>query len=697
MVNLNTQVEEATYGESTLSLDTLFSEIKVGGKTFKNRIIKSGAGCPSSYDENGYPNEQLYQFYEAIARGGAGYVIVDTNTMPVEALKTVADRVHAAGAAVGMQHYSMSNWMPGGMSSSSTQVLTGSLDFGNPGPTMATTDQVKEVIEEFVGRAEAAYQAGFDGFDINAGCNHFLDNFLSRVYNTERTDEYGPQSLENRARIVTDIIAGIRSRCGKDFVISVLFNAFEVNVYELGDDEKCISLDEGVEFAKLFEAAGADLLHVRWATHGNHAASFFPDRLFICEPGATGYGTVLDFTKGAMGDFEYRYEGAVAAAPIAATIKRNVSIPVGTVGCMDPRLAPDQIEEDLRDGRLDLVMMTRPLIADPDMPNKMQEGRRDEVAPCTHCETCFMDSIGGCRVNPIFGKAGTDALPGGYTYPQVSSAKNVMVIGGGPGGMEAARVSALCGNNVTLYEKKQLGGKMTIAEAVKGNHELLGDYIIYLHKQLDVQGVNVVLGTEVDGDLVRQESPDSVIIAAGADYAAPAVKGLDSSSIVTDIRSCKDCSGRVVLIGHGVQILNIAEYLVNQNCEVTVVNSGPAELLGQYMPAYIQTPTLNWLKAHAVKFYNSATVNEVTDSEVNFTTSYGLSVSVPADRVMYADEAVPSDLISEIKSIVSDTRVVGDASIPANIVMATAAGHMAARGLDYTAPDPTANSSMPKG
>ena len=580
--NPNYQVPESEYGTADLPLDMLFSPIEISGKTLRNRICKSGAGAPGDFDANGFPSEQILTFYEDIAKGGAGYVIVDTNSMPVEALKVVADRVHAQGALVGMQHYRMDNWMPGGICSSATAVTTGPLDFSSSMPVMADAEDVQGIIDSFVCRAMDAYEAGFDGFDINAGCNHLLDTFLSRVYNNQRDDDYGPQSLENRARVITDIVRGIREHVGDEFIVSVLFNGLETDVYDLGDDEGCTTVEEAVGFAKLFEEAGASMLHVRWGAHGNHAAAFFPDRLYIGEPGATGYEGVLDWPRGAMGPWEWRYEGAMAAVPLAARIKQAVNIPVATVGCMDPRLAPDLAEKALEDGSIDLLMMTRPLMADPDLPHKLQEGRRDEIAPCTHCETCFM-SNDGCRVNPQFGRTGTDEMPGGHDeYPQTAQPKRVLVVGGGPAGMEAARVAALCGHSVKLCEKTSaLGGKLPFAAMVKGSHELIDDYQAYLVRQLEVCGVEVQLDCEITPDNVGDQEADVVMLACGAGYPTPDVPGIADSPIAYSLEAGLACRDqKVVILGHDVQALNMAEYLVKKGCKVTVVNQYGAPAAG---------------------------------------------------------------------------------------------------------------------
>ena len=706
--NPNVQIVESEFGKAERGYDTLFSPLQIGSQTLRNRIVKSGAGSPHDTPE------QSYVFYESLAKGGTALVMVDSELMDgdgAEELCTeIAKRVHDNGALIGLQHYAMTNWMPGGLCSSSKAVIvtdeemqvgpTGMvmpIDYNSSAPKMATTDEVKEVVQEFVQKAQQAKACGFDAFELNAGCNHFLDSFLSRVYNCERTDEYGPQSLENRARIVTDIIQGVHQACGDDFIVSVLYNALEFNAFHIGDNEECLNVAEAIEFAKIFEAAGADVLHVRWAVHGNHAASFFPDRLFISEAGNTGYGNIINFTSGAMDDFQYRYNGAAAFMDVAAKIKQSVSIPVGTVGCMDPRLAPDEIEGALEDGKLDFVLMTRPLIADPELPQKLQDGLRDEVAPCTHCETCFMDSdCGGCRVNPVFGRGGSATIPEGYEYSAPSGEKKVAVIGGGPAGMEAARTAALCGHKVTLYEKKgSLGGKMEFASMAKGSKELIGDYINYLTHQMDVRGVAVKLETEATADTVKDA--DVVIVATGADYADPDIPGFADSSLKVAFSDGLMCENKkIVLIGNGLQTVNMAEALIRKDNQVTIVSAAPVDAIAEHMPSNIRKPTLNWLRAKGCKFFNGCDDIEVTDSGVEFTTSWGMGMTIDADGVMSANETPNIGIADQLGGPSDSVILVGDALLPSNIVRATASGHLAARYLKaITAEEVAFTGNMP--
>lgn len=399
-----------------------------------------------------------------------------------------------------------------GTGASSTFKETTTFESTLGGGRMQSTEEVQQEIQNFIDAAERYYKAGFDGVELNASCNHYFSTFLSRCANIERTDQYSGASIENRCRILTEIIEGIRERLGEDFVVQVLYSGVEGDVAELGKDQGCTTLEEAIEFAKLFEKAGASSLHIRSEAYGHHCGGFMPDIFHVPEHGHTGYGTVIDYGKH-MSPIIGKYDGIAGLLDVAAEIKKNVSIPVGTVGSMDPRLAPDLLDNAIADGKVDFYLMTRPLMADFDMPNKLKDGRRDEVAPCTHCMTCFVATLDWgvpmyCRVNPALSRALTDDMPEGYDPTTTDVQKNVMVIGGGPAGMEAARIAAQRGHTVKLYEKADaLGGRLDTLQKLKGTHERILDHKNYLIHQLEVSGVEVVTGQEVTADFVQKEAP----------------------------------------------------------------------------------------------------------------------------------------------------------------------------------------------
>ena len=441
-------------------LSAIFQPLTISGHTMKNRLGKSCAGSEMQHSDKEVSETSL-AFYERFCEGGIGMICVEaskiipginlaaagfgasevdlTTDEGIEGVRPMADMAHKHGALAIVQMLDMS--MATGASCSKPKAAKLEIAFGSK---MQSIEDLHQEQQYFIEGAVRYQKAGFDGVEINASCNHYFSTFLSRYQNNERHDEYDGSSLENRARIITEIIQGIRERCGKDFIIQVLYSGLEGNVEELGHEELCTSLEEGIEFAKLFEAAGASCLHIRSQLYGLHPGGFMPDIMHYHEHGDTGYGSVANYSKNFGGHIEGRFEGYGGLINIAAAIKQHVSIPVGTVGAMDPRVAPDLFNNAIKDGKIDYMLMTRPLMADGHYCEKLQAGKLDEIAPCVRCMTCFVAQIDNgapmyCRVNPALTRAYTDEMPEGYDPAPASSAKSVMVIGGGPAGMECAR------------------------------------------------------------------------------------------------------------------------------------------------------------------------------------------------------------------------------------------------------------------
>lgn len=481
-----TNAQDDSYTTFTTDYSALLEPLTIAGYTMPNRMCKSSAGSDTALLEEVMPEEGK-AFYENFAKGGIGMIWCEQAGIwpeeeismlsagreeDIENWKPFVEMSHSYGIPVGAQLLGDFNRF------SSTKHHYSPLDKENENENVPmTTEEVQDMRDHVIAAAYHLYQAGFDAVELNASCSHTFDSFISRFWNVDRDDQYGPQSLENRARFMTEMIEGIREKCGPDFGIQVLYSAIEENVAELGHSSLCMKREEAIKFAQLFEAAGATSLHIRSSIFGNHAVGFMTDMFNVPVPGHTGLGTVADFSKHMDGQWQGQYDGVAAFLKAASDIKKNVSIPVGTVGCMDARLAPDLINDAIANGDIDFVLMTRPLLADPSFANKIKEGKRDEIAPCNHCMTCFAGSLAigtpmHCRVNPTMARAYTSEMPEGYELMPAEEAKNVMVVGGGPAGMEAARIAALRGHNVTLFEKKSTtGGMLSFAAAVKGTHE----------------------------------------------------------------------------------------------------------------------------------------------------------------------------------------------------------------------------------
>ncbi|WP_303203895.1 FAD-dependent oxidoreductase [Raoultibacter timonensis] len=689
--------QDDSYTAYTTDYSNLFSPFKIGPYEVKNRIVKSGA-TSRTVITGPELSQSFKDYYGQIAEGGTGFIWIDqffdftgkaqTGNTPLATdedaakVKEFTDYVHSQGAFIGGQIWGL--WSQ----SSCDGAITAPYENTLATRVMLSTEEVHAFQQTMINRCIMLKKAGFDGVDINAGCDHTFATFLSRHWNTQRDDEYGPQSFENRARILTELIAGIKEACGKDFVVQVLYNGIEENVERLGESDDCMTVEEAAIFAKLFEEAGADSLQIRLCTIGYHAASFFTDVFHVCEPGNTGYGTQLNYDRHLGGKVIGKYDGACALLDVAAEIKKAVSIPVGTVGVMDPRLAPDLIDNALGEGKIDFVAMTRPLMCDPDLPVKLQEGRRDEVAPCNHCLTCLQAVLPhpvtvGCRCNAVFGRVRDGEIDYSGRPEPAEDKKRVMVIGGGPSGMEAARIAASRGHEVTLYESSSsLNGLMTFASAVKGPHEKIADFCSYLQRQLEVTGVTVVTGKTVDKEFIQSENPDAVIVATGGVRPSVTIKGAEESGIMFDVKEAatsQELGESIIVLGDNHHAIDFAINMVKQGKAVTIVSPRTEEFFDVEHPSWVRYSMKAWLESKGTRIYYEAAPIEMTETGLTISTSFGTEVAVEGTAVVNCAMLEGDSSLYDDAASITEAYMVGDCAVPSTIAEAVSSGNKVAR------------------
>jgi len=674
--------QDYDYRQNTTDFKTLFSPLKIGPLTLNHRMVKSAAGSATYL--NGLTDE-LLQYYIQFAKGGVELIWVegiaelepplDGSEAPaatIEFGKKLVEECGKYGAKLGYQ------WA----------------QFGGVVADM-TLEDIAAAEARGVAIAKQLQQMGFVGMEINAAGFNLGEHFLSRYHNT-RTDEYGAGSLENRARFVTETVQKIKEACGKDFVVQVLIDCIEEND-NLDNNATLMwldntvsspanlvtSIEEGIGMAKLIEAAGCDSMHLRLGPLGNHPCQFGSDLYFILNgiEGATGYGTQWDFSRHWQGQLIANHSGAGMLINVVARYKEALTIPCGTVTYMDPAHAPDFFEQALADGKVDFYLMNRPLTVDTEYVNKLKAGKIDEIAPCTRCLHCHIGSnqmnraMGYCRVNALTQRVMTENGPATYELEPAAPPKKVMVIGGGPAGMEAARIAAARGHKVTLYEKNSsLGGNLTFASMVKGPHENLDDLKAYLSKQLEKNGVTVVLQKEVDAALINSEAPDVVILAVGA---LPGEVGVSGGNVpIIDFKNFmgEGTGNNVIVFGSNAQAFDAALWLTVHKKKVTIVTPNPNEDLDKQQSHHAHRFMTTALYSLGVKVYPSARIKEIGDGKVTIAHDGGWETVIPADSIINAADLKPNKSLLDGSSV-KEAYAIGDCDQPFNIALAIRAGN----------------------
>jgi 2,4-dienoyl-CoA reductase-like NADH-dependent reductase (Old Yellow Enzyme family)/thioredoxin reductase len=681
------------------SATKLFSPLQFGSIALNHRMIKSAAGS-ATYLQG--PTEELFQHYVNMAKGGVEFIWVESIAwmgpgshpvikVPLPAAVDFGKRLVAEcakyGCSLGMQ------W--GAFSMKPLSELT-KADF-------------MEAQENGVATARWYQDMGFKALEIHmTGTGGLTNALLTRVTNN-RKDEYGPQTLENRARFSVETIQKIKKACGNDFVLEALVESATENnniTNNVGEafmwmdrditlaQNRMTTIEEAIEFAKLFEAAGLDAIQCRIGTHGYHPGQFASDLYFILNglEGQNAFGTQFDFKRHFQGQMIGNHSGAGMLLNVAQRYKKALKkTVVGAVTYMDPRIAPDFFENALKDGKLDYYAMTRPLTVDPEYVNKLRDGRIDEIAPCTRCLHCHIGSnesnrqFGYCRVNALTQRvlSGIPGTPNTYELPPLSGPpKKVMVIGGGPGGMEAARIAAARGHNVTLYEKSpSLGGRLDFVIGVKGPHENLREFKAYLIRQLEINKVKVVLNKEVDTAFINAEKPDAVILAVGGVHEQAPVTGNASIKVVDyDSFMGSEVGQNVIIYGSNAQAWDAALWLTVHGKNVQIVTPKANEELDIQQSQHEMRFMTTALYSLGVKAWHSSVIKSVGDHKITIKTDYSVDIDLPADTIITGAELEPNkSLLDGVTA--AQTFAVGDCDKPYNIALAIRGGNDAGRAV----------------
>jgi 2,4-dienoyl-CoA reductase (NADPH2) len=628
----------------------LFSPVRLGPLTLKNRLVMAPMG--TCLDNGGHITDDTVAYYRRRAEGGVGAItvegcLVSADTVGPEpricgpeylpGLRRVVDAITPHGVVAGVQLMHPGRQVVEGPSVAPSPVP---LNSASPVPHELTVPEIERIVADYARAARYAQEAGYDYLEVHGAHGYLPSNFLSPQHN-RRTDAYGG-SLEKRARFSVEVARAIVAACDLPLVWRLNGTDAEPGGFDLGS---------AVAVARMLEEAGVASISVSAGTWLTLQQTLAP----------------MSVPRGHM-------------RPLVRAVKQAVSVPVMAVGRLDD---PELAESVVEGGEADMVLLGRGLIAEPDWPLLVRDGRRDELRPCIACNAC-VDLVGRgerarCSVNPEVGRELT------WEVKPAARPRRVMVVGSGPSGLEAARLARLRGHEVSIWERAaELGGKLEVAGLAPSKREVLR-FREHQARRLGALGVEIHTSSPVSAETVAEERPDVVIVATGADPLVPPIPGIDGPTVHDAQRLLRGeievgPGTRLVVVGGSATGCETAELVREQGAEVTIVEMRGS--IGRGIEAITRRQLVRQLKKDGVQVLTRATVVGIEPGVVHWQEVDGTPHPLAADLVALAIGWRPTgtsvtaglELGEGEGSAGVEVRVLGDADSPADFVRAVNAG-----------------------